>query len=172
MRPHCVGNFIALAVHSNIFLNCRASAVTRLSHQRVNVWHRPPANQMARYWKSLPNWMIRIKAAVRRLRHGGSSFRSVGIFISIGVAAIAVYALRVIRPTKFSLIALAAMLVATSYVSRGRFPAAAGQSLARWRAASDSARLPFLVLGPLRAISGPNVGRCGFRRALWCSGRS
>lgn len=80
---------------------------------------------------SLPNWMNRIKTAVRRRSsRGGSSVRGVGIFISIGVAAIAVYALtqtlrhidtdevlQVIRHTNFSLIALAAMLVATSYAS-------------------------------------------------------
>jgi glycosyltransferase 2 family protein len=86
---------------------------------------------MARYWMSLPNWMNRTKAAMRRRSpRTSSSIRSVGIFISVGVAAIAVYVLthtlrhidhdrvlQVIRHTNVGLIALAARLVATSYAS-------------------------------------------------------
>jgi glycosyltransferase 2 family protein len=75
--------------------------------------------------------MNRIRAAVqRRSSRGGSRLRGLGIFISIGVAAIAVHALthtlghidydevlQVIRHTNPGLIALAAMLVAISYLS-------------------------------------------------------
>jgi uncharacterized membrane protein YbhN (UPF0104 family) len=86
---------------------------------------------MARYWMSLPKYMNRIKAAVRRRSpRTGSTVMGVGIFISIGIATTAVYALthtlrhidhdqvlRVIRHTNLGLIALAAALVATSYGS-------------------------------------------------------
>ena len=80
---------------------------------------------------SLPDWMKALKAALQRRTFGRSSrLRGLGIFISIAVAAAAIYALthtlrhidtgevsEVIRHTNIGLIALAAMLVAASYFS-------------------------------------------------------
>ena len=80
---------------------------------------------------SLPDWMKALKAALQRRTFGrGSRLRGLGIFISIAVAAAAIYALthtlrnidagevaEVIRHTNIGLIALAAMLVAASYFS-------------------------------------------------------
>jgi glycosyltransferase 2 family protein len=86
---------------------------------------------MARYWMSLPDWMKALKAALQRRTFGcGGRLKGLGIFISIAIAAAAIYALthtlkhidtdevaEVIRHTNIGLIALAAMLVAASYLS-------------------------------------------------------
>ena len=79
---------------------------------------------------SLPDWMKALKAALQRRTFGRGRLRGLGIFISIAIAAAAIYALthtlrhidadevaEVIRHTNIGLIALAAMLVAASYLS-------------------------------------------------------
>src|SRR4029077_10444569 len=79
---------------------------------------------------SLPDWMKALKAASQRRTFGRGRLRGLGIFISIAIAAAAIYALthtlrhidadevaEVIRHTNIGLIALAAMLVAASYLS-------------------------------------------------------
>jgi uncharacterized membrane protein YbhN (UPF0104 family) len=86
---------------------------------------------MARYWMSLPDWMKALKAALQRRTFGrGGGLKGLGIFISIAIAAAAIYALthtlrhidtdevaEVIRHTNIGLIAMAAILVAASYLS-------------------------------------------------------
>ena len=80
---------------------------------------------------SLPDWMNALKAALQRRTFGrGGRLRGLGIIISIAIAAAAIYALThtlrhidtdevadVIRHTNVGLIALAAVLVAASYLS-------------------------------------------------------
>jgi uncharacterized membrane protein YbhN (UPF0104 family) len=80
---------------------------------------------------SLPDWMNALKAALQRRTFGrGGRLRGLGIIISIAIAAAAIYALthtlrhidtdevaEVIRHTNVDLIAMAAVLVAASYLS-------------------------------------------------------
>ena len=79
---------------------------------------------------SLPDWTKALKVALQPRTFGRSRLRGLGIFISIAIAAAAIYALthtlrhidadevaEVIRHTNIGLIALAAMLVAASYLS-------------------------------------------------------
>ena len=80
---------------------------------------------------SLPDWMKALKAALQRRTFGrGGRLKGLGIFISMAIAAAAIYALthtlrhidtdevaEVIRHTNIGLIAMAAMLVAASYLS-------------------------------------------------------
>jgi hypothetical protein len=89
------------------------------------------ANQMARYWMSLPDRMNKLKAPVlSKPRRGSGRLKGLGIVVSITVAAVAIFVLThtlrnidydqvfdVIRHTSSGLIALAAMLVVTSYLS-------------------------------------------------------
>jgi glycosyltransferase 2 family protein len=89
------------------------------------------ANQMARYSMSLPDWMKTLRPTVlRKSTGGGGRLRGLGIAVSIAIAAAAIFALthmlrridtnqvlEVIRHTNIDLIALAAMLVAASYLS-------------------------------------------------------
>jgi glycosyltransferase 2 family protein len=87
------------------------------------------ANQMARYRMSLPDWMNTLTVLPKPPGSGGR-LKGLGIVVSIAIAATAIFALThtlknidydevfdVIRHTKASLIALAAILVVTSYVS-------------------------------------------------------
>ena len=80
---------------------------------------------------SLPDWMKALKAALQRRTFGRvGRLRGLGIIISIAIAAAAIYALthtlrhidtdevaEVIRHTNVDLIAMAAVLVAASYLS-------------------------------------------------------
>jgi glycosyltransferase 2 family protein len=90
------------------------------------------ANQVARYWMSLPDWMNTLNAIVlpKPPRRSGSRLKGLGIVVSIAIAAAAIFALThalknidsnavldVIRHMSAGLVALAAMLVVTSYVS-------------------------------------------------------
>jgi glycosyltransferase 2 family protein len=88
-------------------------------------------NQMARYWMSLPHWVNSLKVTVlRKASSSGGRLRGLGIVVSIAIAAAATFALthmlrnvdhhevfEVIRNTSVGLVALAAILVAASYVS-------------------------------------------------------
>jgi glycosyltransferase 2 family protein len=89
------------------------------------------ANQMARYWMSLPDRMNKLKATMLPKPPGSRGrLKGLGIVVSITIAAVAIFVLAhtlrnidydqvfdVIRHTSSGLIALAAMLVVTSYVS-------------------------------------------------------
>src|SRR6202047_3430525 len=89
------------------------------------------ANQVARQWMCLPARMNTLKViAPTKTRRNGLRLKGLGIVVSIAIAAIAVFALthtlksidtnevfQVIRHTDTSLIALAAVLVITSYAS-------------------------------------------------------
>src|SRR6202047_1969394 len=86
---------------------------------------------MARYWMSLPDWMNALTVTMLPKPTGsGARLKGLGIVISIAIAAAAMFALThmlrsvdhnevfaVVRRTNIGLIALAAMLVATSYGS-------------------------------------------------------
>src|ERR1700676_4963166 len=86
---------------------------------------------MARYWMSLPDWMNALTVTMLPKPAGsGARLKGLGIVISIAIAAAAMFALThmlrsvdynevfaVVRRTNAGLIALAAMLVATSYGS-------------------------------------------------------
>src|ERR1700720_2009200 len=86
---------------------------------------------MARYWMSLPDWMNALTVTMLPKPTGsGARLKGLGIVISIAIAAAAMFALThmlrsvdynevfaVVRRTNVGLIALAAMLVATSYGS-------------------------------------------------------
>jgi hypothetical protein len=89
------------------------------------------ANQMARSWMSLPYWMNILKVMAQpKASGGGGKWKGLGIVVGFAIAAVAIFALMhtlkhidydevfdIIRHTNAGLVALAAMLVVTSYVS-------------------------------------------------------
>jgi uncharacterized membrane protein YbhN (UPF0104 family) len=89
------------------------------------------ANQMARSWMSLPYWMNILKVMAQpKASGGGGKWKGLGIVVGLAIAAVAIFALMhtlkhidydevfdIIRHTNAGLVALAAMLVVTSYVS-------------------------------------------------------
>lgn len=89
------------------------------------------ANQVARYWMSLPDWMSTLKPTLLpKPPASGGRLKGLGIVVSIAIAVAAIFALthtlknvdydevfNVIRHTSAGLIALAAMLVVASYAS-------------------------------------------------------
>lgn len=89
------------------------------------------ANQMARSWMSLPDWMSILKAIAQPKTPGsGGKWKGLGFVVGIAIAGAAIFALThtlkhidydevfdVVRHTDAGLIALAAMLVVTSYAS-------------------------------------------------------
>jgi uncharacterized membrane protein YbhN (UPF0104 family) len=90
-----------------------------------------PPNQVARYLMSLPDWKNTLKATVLpKPPGGGVRLKGLGVVLGIVIAAVAIFVLThtiknidynevfaVVRRTHPGLIALAAMLVATSYIS-------------------------------------------------------
>src|ERR1700733_1729530 len=115
------------------FLNRRAfeissnAAVTSTFQWIVST----PPNQVARYLMSLPDWKNTLKATVLpKPPGGGVRLKGLGVVLGIVIAAVAIFVLThtiknidynevfaVVRRTHPGLIVLAAMLVATSYIS-------------------------------------------------------